>query len=422
MTADSKSLTKREVEALPATGKRYSVPDGEVPGLFVRVGAGGAKSFALVYRHEGRQRWLTLGRFGSLTLEEARKLARLRSFEAATGADPASSKIAARRAEDFQALAHRFLGEYCPAQLKPVTAETYRSIITRKMLPAFRKVKLDAIDTPMVVKWHQGLRDTPRQANQALAILSRMLNLATAWGDRKSGLGNPCQYVQKFPEVKRDRALSVEEIGAVFAAMDAMEAAWCAARRKTGKGKAKTPKAAPPMAPPPALACLKLILMTGARRDEIRMLTWTETDLESCPPVLRLRRGKEVKKGDHKGKVIGLSAMAAELIQAQAEGRKLGCPFVFPGKVHPGPLVGLWKIWRRVLETAGIEAARVHDLRHSFGTLAGALGISGPLIQAALNHATPAMSARYTNLKDQQKAEVAERVSQVLKASQTKQA
>jgi integrase len=95
---------------------------------------------------------------------------------------------------------------------------------------------------------------------------------------------------------------------------------------------------------------------------------------------------------------------------------------VFPGYRENKPLVGLWKIWQRVLKLAGVDHARVQDLRHSFGTVAGALGISGPMIQSALNHSSPAMTARYINLKDAQKAEVANAVAEALKAARRKPA
>ena len=421
-----KALTKPELDSLPVTGVRYRVPEGKVPGLYVQVGASGVKSFVMVYRHVGRQRWLTLGRYGKLTLDQARELAKSKGGEIAKGEDPASEKTAARKASNLAELAGRFLEEYCPTHLKPATEETYRSIVTRKMVPVLGTLKLDAIDAPTVGRWHQSLRKTPREANQALAILSRMLNLAESWGCRKPGLGNPCKTIQRFPENKRDRALGLSEIGSLFAAMDALEAESRAVKpSKTVRPAPGTPKVIPPpQAPPEALDCMRLILFTGARRDEIRLLTWNEVDLGSEPPVLRLRRGKEIKKGDQVGKIIALSEMAVELIKRQVP--RLGNPHVFPGKDtqkrHGGPLVGLWKIWRRLLEAGNIEHATIHDLRHSFGTLAGALGLSGPLIQAALNHATPGMTARYTNLKSAQKSEVAEAVAVALRTAELKKA
>ena len=386
------------------------------------------KSFVLVYRHVGRQRWLTLGRYGKLTLDQARDLAKSKGGDIAKGEDPATEKAAARKASNLAELAVRFLAEYCPTHLKPATEETYRSIVNRKMTPTLGTMKLDAIDAPTVGRWHQSLRKTPREANQALAILSRMLNLAESWGCRKPGLGNPCKTIQRFPENKRDRALSLAEIGSLFVAMDALEAE--SRKKKATKpkgtkppvGSAKVP--APPQAPPEALDCMRLILYTGARRDEIRLLTWDEVDLGAVPPVLHLRRGKEIKKGDQVGKIIALSEMSVALIKRQV--KRLGNHHVFPGKDtkerHGGPLVGLWKIWQRLMEAAKIDHATIHDLRHSFGTLAGALGLSGPLIQAALNHATPAMTARYTNLKSAQKIEVAEAVAVALRTAEAKKA
>jgi integrase len=434
----SMCLTKSDVDALPATGIRYRVPEGKVPGLYVQVGASGTKSFVLVYRHQGRQRWLTLGKYGSLTLEEARTLAKARGGEVASGADPAAEKKAERLGSTLSEIAKSFLEDYCPTHTKPATEATYKSIVNRKILPILGSLKLDAIDAPTVARWHRNLKKTPREANQALAILSKMLNLAESWGCRKPGLGNPCKSITRYEETKRDRALCLDEIRALFASMDFMEKAHQdqTERRKaftakklsdskSKKGSISDPTPCPdPHAPPEALDCLRLILYTGARRDEIRLLTWDEVNLKCDPPVLHLRRGKEVKKGDQKGKTIALSDLAVALLQRQVP--RLGNPYVFPGRDskhrHGAPLVGLWKIWHRILEHAKIDPACIHDMRHSFGTLAGALGLSGPLIQAALNHSSPAMTSRYTNLKTAQKLEVAEAVALALQSAISKKA
>lgn len=398
--------TESDVKALPGRGKRYDARDLKTPGLFIRVSADGVtKSFLFYYRAGGRLRCSTLGRYGKLTLDEARRIARIQGGKVAEGADPAAEKIALRKAENFAAAARRFLDGYGEQHLKPSTLTAYRSIVGRLLVPYFGTMKLDDIDTGAVHRWHEAMRRTPRQANQALAILSKILNEAVLWKARKAGLGNPCKYVRRYPETVRDRALDPQEIVTVFAAMETMKTEWHAAEAGLPTGRAK--------AHPGSLDCIKLMLLTGTRRGEIVNLRWEEVDLESDPPVLRLKNAKEKKVGDERRKVVALSRSAVALIRSQPDALRLS-QYVFPGTVKGKPWSGLKRIWDRVLVEAKVEPARLHDLRHSFGTMAGALGLSGPEIQAALNHAHPATTSRYVNLKDKQKAKVAEAIDGVL--------
>jgi integrase len=401
--------TQRDIEDLPVEPLRYDARDEKAPSLFIRVGPTGVKSFLFFYRVNGRQVCATLGRFGVITLDEARKMAKNYGGEATKGENPARRIITARNADTFKALAQRFLDTHGPEHLKPETLTTYRSIVTRLMLPKFGTMKVNDLDAPFVSKWHERLSGTPRQANQALAILSSMLTHAERWGMRKAGLGNPCKSIPRYEETVRDRALEDHEIYQTLAAMNQMAEEWiqCAPNKRSEK----------PKAHPGVLDLFRLLLLTGARIDELRMLTWNEVLLDANPPILKMARGKEIKRkrrGDTKE--IALSQAAVEILQSQI--RMLGVDYVFYNPATGKPWVGTRKIFMRVLELAGIEDLKPHDLRHSFGTVAGRLGISGPQIQAALNHAHPQTTARYVNLKAKTKADVAEQVAAIVTRKQ----
>src|SRR5262245_57818114 len=106
------NLTVRFVESVQPTRKRAEYFDTTVPGLALRVTERGAKSWTVLYRHRGRLRRLTLGSAAVIGLAEARTQARDHLHDATKGADPATAKRQARRAETFGDLAEDFIERY----------------------------------------------------------------------------------------------------------------------------------------------------------------------------------------------------------------------------------------------------------------------------------------------------------------------
>ena len=95
-------LTKREVDAVEARDERYHLWDTKLAGFGLRVEKSGTKTFVARYRADGGgrtapRRFITIGRFGVLTVEEARKQARMLLGAAAKGDDPASERRGRRR-------------------------------------------------------------------------------------------------------------------------------------------------------------------------------------------------------------------------------------------------------------------------------------------------------------------------------------
>src|SRR5207249_3979390 len=86
------NLTKQVVDAAQPAVKPYPIWDDDLKGYFVRVMPSGTRTYNIVYRANGRQTWLTLGRHGALTPIEARKLAKQRLGEVASGRDPGAEK------------------------------------------------------------------------------------------------------------------------------------------------------------------------------------------------------------------------------------------------------------------------------------------------------------------------------------------
>jgi integrase len=211
------------------------------------------------------------------------------------------------------------------------------------------------------------MRGTPGAANRTLALLSKLFNLAEKWGLRPDG-SNPCRHVEKYRERKIERFLSSEELARLGAAL-----------REAERTQIELPS---------VIAAIRLLLLTGCRLSEILTLRWQDVDIDH--QVLRLPESKTGKK------VVYLASPALEVF-AKAE-RVDGNPHVIVGKRPRAHLVNLQKPWRRIRAMAGLRDVRIHDLRHSFASMAAAGGLSLPLIGALLGHSQPQTTQRYAHL------------------------
>jgi integrase len=255
-------ITKRAVDALrPSTdGAEAVLWDTALKGFGVRAQRGGAKTYILKYRAgTGRAapvRKLKIGRHGSpWTADQARAEAKRQLGRVAHGEDPAGTKAAARTAPTLAALAERFLADHAEAKRKSSTAQEYRRLLDHVVLPALGKKRVAKLSRQDVARLHQARRATPTEANRALAVLSTMLTMAERWGERPDG-SNPCRHVEKYPQRKRERFLSVAELGRLGEALAGYDGS------------------------PHVVAAIKLLVFTGARLGEVLGLRWHWIDFE----------------------------------------------------------------------------------------------------------------------------------------------
>ena len=248
------------------------------------------------------------------------------------------------------------------------------------ILPKLGRRRVDSVTRADVSKFHHSLRSTPYKANRALALLSKVMNLAEEWGLRLDG-SNPCRHVERYRERSRERFLSADEmvrLGNVLAEVE----------RKSSEH-------------PSAILAIRLLLLSGARKSEILNLTWQEVDLERA--CLRLTDSKTGQK------VIPLGAPALELLgNAQ---RADGNAHVCWGNRPAAPLVGLQKIWERVRASADLEDVRIHDLRHSFASVGAAGGESLLIVGRILGHLESRTTERYSHLSADPLKQAADRIS-----------
>ncbi len=370
-------LTKRTVDALEADGKDAVFWDRELAGLGVRVHTTGRKTWVVQSRGPSGPKRVTLGRHGELTVDEARKQAALiidrikRGEELVTQLPEAESTVAG--------LAERFMRTHVERHLKPATASAYRTVLGKYILPALGGMGLEEVGGAQVTALHHRLRDTPARANAAVHLLSRMYTLAEAWELVPPGR-NPCLAVRRYRTRVRERFLTPEEyrrLGRALRQAEDEDGIW-----------------------PPAIAAIRLLVLTGCRRGEILSLRWDDVDRTAGD--LRLR---DAKAGP---RMVPLTRPALRILDAIP--RSEDNPWVIAGQRAGKHLTGLHHYWRPVRERAGLHDVRIHDLRHSYASRALALGESLYTIGKLLGHTSVATSARYAHLMREAEREAAVRV------------
>ena len=361
-------ITKRAVDQLSPGERDVLLWDGEVRGFGVRCRPSGAKYYVLKMRVGGRQRWLTIGRHGSPWTPDAARRKALRLLgQRAAGQDPASERDRQKGAVTIAELGARFLSEHVRHHCKAKTAEDYQRAIDQYISPALGRHRIADLTRADVARFHHEHRDHPYQANRCLAVLSKMINLAEGWGLRPDG-SNPCRHVKKYREDKRERYLSREELRRLGAALAEAQASETES--------------------PFAVAAIGLLILTGARLMEILTVRWDYVDLRGA--VLRLPNSKTGAKR------IYLNDAAVDLLRAMP--RIQGNPFVIAGAKPGARLINLQKPWRRIRAAAKLGDVRIHDLRHSYASVAAGAGMSLPMIGKLLGHSQPGTTARYAHL------------------------
>ena len=249
------SISGRTVEELSVKGKDTIFWDRALPGFGVRVYPSGRKIYVVQSRARGTPKRITLGAHGHLTAERARKRAAHAIDRIKRGEEPVNAPSPAEAT--LADLAERYMSAHVAVNCNAHTAGIYRGSLDNHILPTLGALPLGSVERSHVAALHYRLRDTPRAANRALMVLSKMFTLAAAWGLVAEG-HNPCRTVRKYRENKRERFLTRDEyrrLGAALAEAEAAVSVW-----------------------PYAIAALRLLMLTGCRLNEILTLRWDDVD------------------------------------------------------------------------------------------------------------------------------------------------
>ena len=373
------TISRRTVDRL-SVDKDTVYWDRELSGFGVRVYASGRKVYVVQTRAQGRSRRVTVGRHGVITAEQARQraaliIARIKSGEAAVAA-PTSAPKGPTVAE----VAERYLTEHVDVRCKASTARRVRLVFRKYILPEFGECAVDAVEREQVWALRNRLHRVPSAANHVVNTLSAMFTMGETWGVVPEGI-NPCVSVTRYRARRRERFLTEVEFTRLGRVLREMEV----------KGKISSH----------AVSAIRLLMLTGCRRNEILRLRWDEVDLER--EELRLRDSKTGPR------TVPLSPPAARVLANRP--RERGEAWVIPGGTKGEPLQSIDGPWRKLRKATGLEDVRVHDLRHAFASRALALGENLPVIGKLLGHKQVQTTARYAHLAQDSVKEAAARIA-----------
>ena len=361
--------------------------DRELPGFGVRVYPSGSKVSMVHTRANGTSSRVTIGRHRLWSVKDARREAARMILSLKEGGKPTrpgapppsvTGPTIAELAEDYMTL-------YVAVHCKPSSVRSWRHLLDKHILPNFGTLRFGEISPDQVAALHGRLHETPAVANQAVALLGRLFNNAEALGHTVEG-GNPCRFIRRYPTRSRARLMSYQEFERLGITLAELEE-----RGKVSKN---------------AAAALRLLMVTGARRNEILNLRWEDVDLEH--DWLRLR---DTTTGSRS---VPLSPTVKGLLTALP--RQPGNPWVIPGRRPGTRLSNLNESWKVVRAQAGLDDVRIENFRVYFVSRAVALGVSLTTIGKLLGHRQIQTTARYVQLARNAVKAAAERTADGLAA------
>lgn len=384
----TQKITKRSVDNVDTSAGPTLLRDTEVKGFMLVVSTKGLKSYAVEYRvGNGRgapKRRYTIGRHGSpWTPDQARIRAKELLSEVAKGIDPLVVRYAYADKVTVAELCDLYLSEGTNHK-KPSTLRGDRSRIHYYLKPRLGRrpvISITRADVERLVREVSAMPLTvakrpktktvrhiltggPGAASQCVAVLGALYTFAKYRGICSD---NPAQGVKKPAGRKLERYLSDQEFKRLADALDSEV-------EMVGN--------------PFPCAAIRLLMLTGCRKGEVIDLQWRDVDVENR--CLRLRDSKTGAK------VIHLNDQALNVLSALP--RTDGNPYVITGRKIECGRGGIDRTWSRVRTAARIQDVRLHDLRHSFASVAVRSGLSLPIIGALLGHKHASTTTRYAHL------------------------
>ena len=371
-------FTDASIRALKPKEKRYTIWADGNPGFGVRVTPRGKISWVYMYYRPEGYRMMTLGSYPAMRLAQARKEYSEAQEAVAYKQDPGAKKvennIAERDAMTIKDLAHEYMERW--AKPKKKSWKNDDQILKKDVLPRWGRKKAKSIIRRDVIKLLDDIvsRGAPSQANHTQSLLSRMFNFAV---ERDILDSSPCYRVKKpAPLNRKERSLSQDELKAFWKGFD-----------HSGNKMGPTIKLA-----------LKGILLTGQRPSEVCSMELSELDDEMEWWTLPGSKTKNGRK--HR---VPINELMRDVINQAIEVRPAGAKessYVFSSIRKFGEPVtrdGLSRGFRQNLECFGLDDNPVtpHDLRRTFTTEGGRIGIPREHRKRVLNHLDNDVTAVY---------------------------
>lgn len=344
--------------------KRTDYWDTSISGFVLECRASGSKAFVLRYTNEyGKQAQRTIGMYGDITYDQARRVAQRWRSEVVLGGDPAAKKAERKAIPTYAEVARQHIEHNETYQKTPHNTE---SVIRCHLLPRWGKLRLNEITSQAIASWLADLRRTfaPATVEKVRVTMNRSFELAGKWGIPGAQL-NPVKAVPR-PRFnnKKERFLTAQEAERLV---------------KACKASASTQ-----LAP-----IIQLLLLTGARKAEILTARWSNVDLDQRALYL-----PDTKTG--KPRYVPLSADAVEVIKGLRRWEK--CDWLVPNPVTRKPFTDLKRPWDSARNKAGLPDVRIHDLRHSAASFMVNSGVDLYAVGKILGHSSPDTTQRYSHL------------------------
>ncbi|KAF0235296.1 MAG: integrase family [Desulfovibrionaceae bacterium] len=351
------ALTDLQVKRLVPRESRFEVLDGK--GLAVRVAPTGTKTWIFRYLFEGTPRRMSLGKYPSMTLAEAREAHGKALADVERGIDPGAVATDAKRARKAAPTFHDLLEEFWTRELKATKSGPERKrLVEKDALPAWRTRKAKDITRRDIVVLMDEVRDrAPITANRLLGVLARMFNFAAERGIIEN---SPATHIRRPSEAPRVRVLTDDELRCFWFGLDKAD-----------------------MYPATRLV-LRMILLTGQRPGEVTGMTWGEVEGEWWNiPATRMKGGQAHR--------VPLTPLSLEVIE-QARRYSGGRPFVFASSQQAtrSASITVHSLSRGVLrhrvEMGITEHYTPHDLRRTCRTRLAEIGVDDVVAEKVLGH------------------------------------
>ena len=350
-------LSKTVVDALPVPEKGYTLTwDSELKGFGVRVTPSGIKTFILQRRIHGKDRRISLGRFGAVTVEQARRDALVKSGQIASGGDPVADK---QRAKAAQKTLAEVIEDYFGSRktLAPKTIKDMKDTM-QWGCPNWLSRPVAKITRNMVERRHKELGEKGHgAANKWGRYLRALLNFAASKYTDTEGqpilTDNPVKVLSStrawYRVERRQSVIQPHQIAAWWQAVQSL-------RNTAHRDYFIT------------------LLLTGLRKEEARTLQWADVDFTAR--TLTVHGTK-----NHSSHTLPMGPYLAAMLNAR---ERLG-DAVFTS-TH-GQIGNLRYSLKSIARTSGVKFM-AHDLRRTFATVAESLDIPAYALKRLMNHKT----------------------------------
>jgi integrase len=305
---------------------------------------------------------MTIGAVTKLTPDEARTVAKRIVGDVARDNDPACERTRKSYEMTIREVAALYVTDHVGAHNKPSWAGEIELILNNRIIPAFGTKRIGDLTRAEIKRWHSGMAASPYRANRCLAVLRKMLSLAHhEWELRDD---NPATGVKSFPEKRRERFFSADELRTIGKWLTAVD------RNYSEE--------------PAFILATRLMLLTGMRLGEVATLRWVDVDLSSN--VIRLH---DAKTG---ARTVPLNSQAVAFLANSKQRGTFVC-----GRDRDAVMTrfNYHVFWRRLLKGTGLTNARPHDCRHTVATLGAMAGGTAFTLRDLLGHKTVAITSGY---------------------------